>query len=476
MNPSHKELRRVVRVANGQGFWGDDREAPVRQIEGGAIDYLTLDYLAEVTMSIMRRMKDRNPDTGYATDFVPLMERIFPECASRGVTVIANAGGVNPAGCARAVADAAARAGTRARVALVRGDDIADRLEEITSSGHTLSHMENGEPLTTVLDRVRCANVYLGAAPVVEALARLDAQRDASREGAASKAKVVVTGRVADASLTVAPLVHEFGWSMRRFDLLGAATVAGHVLECGAQSTGGNCMHTWWEIPDLAAVGFPIVEAGADGGITVTKHVGSGGRVDRATVTEQILYEIGDPAAYATPDVIADFTGLSLESDGPDRVRVRGAGGRPRPERLKVSIGVASGWRATGTMTYAWPDAALKARAAARLLGRRLDRLGLGFNETRAELVGWDSALGPLAGPPPPDLPEVELRFGVRSESRAAVERFSREIAPLVLTGPPSATGYLGGRPRVQEVIAFWPALIDRDMVEPFVTVDVVEV
>lgn len=458
---------RVVRVANGQGFWGDDREAPVRQVEGGPVDYLVLDYLAEVTMSILQKLRERSPEAGYASDFVPLAKRILPACARRGIVVIANAGGVNPEGCARAVLEAARERGmeSSARVAMVTGDDIMERLDDLMARGHELAHMETGEPLSSARDGVRCANAYLGAAPVVRALERL------GRKGA----RFVVTGRVADASLTVAPLVHEFGWAMDDYRRLGAATVAGHVLECGAQASGGNCMRRWWEVPDLTDVGFPIAEVDADGGIVITKHPGSGGRVSRASVSEQLLYEIGDPTRYVTPDVIADFAELRLEESGADRVRVLGARGSPRPERLKVSIGIASGWRAVGSITYAWPDAALKAEAAARLLNRRLDRLGLDLTETRAELVGWNSTLGPLAGPPPRDLPELQLRFGARARTRAPIERFTREIAPLVLTGPPSATGYLGGRPKVQEIIEYWPALVEREAVEPYVSVEVLE-
>ncbi|HET9947479.1 MAG TPA: acyclic terpene utilization AtuA family protein, partial [Longimicrobiales bacterium] len=240
--------------------------------------------------------------------------------------------------------------------------------------------------------------------------------------------------------------------------------------------TGGNCMARWWEIPNLAEVGFPIVEAEEDGTFVVTKHPGSGGVVSRASVTEQLLYEIADPRAYVGPDVTADFTTIQLAEDGPDRVRVTGATGSAPPVRLKVSVAYAAGWRSVGTLTYAWPDAAAKARAADRVIRARLERLGLRFDETRTELVGWDSVHGPLVGPPPADLPEVQLRIAVRSEDRAMVERFTREIAPLVLTGPPSVTGYATGRPRVDEIVAFWPALIDRSAVEPHVRLDLLRV
>ena len=452
---------RTVRVASGQGFWGDELEAPVRQVEGGPIDYLMLDYLAEVTMSILRKQKAKDPSAGYARDFVQLMERIFPACVEKKIRVVSNAGGVNSAGCTEALIEAGRRAGVsgRASIGLVTGDDLMVRLDALLAGGHELRHMESGRPLAEVRDRVQSANVYLGAAPIVEAL----------RQGA----DVVLTGRAVDAALTYAPLVHEFGWSFDDYDRLAAGVVAGHLNECGAQSTGGNCLADWWTIPDLADVGFPIVEASADGTFVVTKHEGSGGVVNRASVTEQLLYEIGDPTAYMGPDVIADFTSVELEDEGNDRVRVRGVTGRPPPEQLKVSVAYSAGWKSVGTLTYAWPDAAAKARAAARVLSERLARLGLTFAETHVELVGWDSVHGALAGEPPADLPEVQLRFAVRADDRASVERFTREIAPLVLTGPPSVTGYATGRPRVDEIVAFWPALIDRAAVEPHVSVEV---
>ena len=452
--------KRTVRVASGQGFWGDELEASVRQVEGGPIDYLMLDYLAEVTMSILRKQKSKNPSAGYARDFVTLMERILATCVERRIRVVSNAGGVNPEGCAQALIDAGQLAGVagRASVGLVTGDDLMDRLDELLAEGHELRHMESGRPLAEVRASVQSANVYLGAAPIVEAL----------RQGA----DVVLTGRAVDAALTYAPLVHEFGWAFDDYHRMAAGVVAGHLNECGAQSTGGNCMAEWWTIPDLANVGFPIVEASADGSFVVTKHPGSGGIVSRASVSEQLLYEIGDPAAYMGPDVVADFTTVELEEVGPDRVRVSGVTGRPRPERLKVSIAYSAGWKSVGTLTYAWPDAAAKARAAAKILRERLDRLGLVFDEAHVELVGWDSTHGALAGEPPADLPEVQLRVAVRSSGRAPVERFTREIAPLVLTGPPSVTGYATGRPRVDEIVAFWPALIDRSAVEPHVSVE----
>ena len=451
----------VLRVASGQGFWGDDLEAPVRQVEGGPIDYLMLDYLAEVTMSILRKQRERDPEAGYARDFVTLMERIFPTCVKKGIRVVTNAGGVNPRGCARALVAAALRVGVGARVALVTGDDLMDRLDELLAAGHPLANMETGAGLETIRDRVRSANAYLGARPIVEALGH--------------RPHVVVTGRASDAALTYAPMIHELGWSWDDHDRISAGVVAGHINECGAQSTGGNSMPEWWTVPDLAAVGFPIIEADASGDFVVTKHPGSGGRVDPRTVTEQLVYEIGDPARYITPDAVADFTTIQLDEVGPDRVRVRGVKGRPPTDQLKVSVAYTNGWKAVGTLTYTWPDAAAKARAGARVLRERLDRLGLRFEAVRTELVGWDSTHGHLVGEPPADLPEVQLRFGVRSQEQGPVERFTREMVPLVLTGPPSATGYAGARARVQEIMAYWPALIPRALVEAGLAVELLE-
>ena len=453
----------MIRIAGGQGFWGDDPEAPVRQVERGPVDYLVLDYLAEVTMSIMRKQRSRDPSAGYARDFIPLMERIFPACVERGITVVTNAGGVGPEACAQALVEAAARAGVsgRARIGVVTGDDLMGRLDELAADGHPLANMETGEPLAAVRGRVRSANVYLGAGPIVEALR--------------GEPDVIVTGRSTDTALTYAPMIFEFGWAPDDYDLLASGVVAGHINECGAQCTGGNCLAGWWTMPDMADIGFPVIEAHPSGEFIVTKHPGTGGRVSRATVTEQIVYEMGDPETYITPDVIADFTTIRLEEEGEDRVRVHGARGRAPTGSLKVSIAYSAGYKAVGTLVYAWPDAAAKARAADRILRERLDGLGLRFQEIRTELVGWDSTHGHLAGEPPAELPEVQLRVGVRGEERAAVARFTREIAPLILAGPPSVTGFAGGRPRVQEIMAFWPALIHREAVEPFLSVRLVE-
>ncbi len=455
---------RVVRVAAGQGFWGDWPEAPVRQVQGGPIDYLMMDYLAEVTMSIMQKQKSRDPQLGYARDFVPLMERILPDIVKRGIRVTSNAGGVNPRACAEAVRDVARRLGLggKLRIALVTGDDLLPRIDELLQKGHPLTDMDSGRPLSDIRDKVLSANAYLGMAPMVEAL----------RQGA----HVVITGRVTDTGLTLGPLFHEFGWSPDDWDKVAAGTVAGHIIECGAQSSGGNLLRDWRKVKGLANPGFPIVEASADGSFVVTKHPGTGGVVNLASVTEQLVYEMGDPNTYITPDGIADFTSIQLRAAGKDRVRVSGIRGRPRTDMLKVSIAYFYGYKAVGTLVYSWPEAYDKARAADRILRERLKDLGLEFEQILTEYVGVDATHGALSGPPSPDIPEVQLRVGVRARDKASVERFTREIAPLVLTGPPSVTGFAGGRPEVQEVVAYWPALIDRREVEPHVRVEVLDV
>lgn len=450
-------MQRVVRVASGQGFWGDSLEAPRQQATGGPIDYLMLDYLAEVTMSILQKQKERDPNMGYARDFVGAIESVLGPVTERGVRVVANAGGVNPPACAAAVRAAAAKQGKSLRVGVVTGDDLLPRLDELLASGHALENMETGEPLSTIRDRVLSANAYIGSEPIVDAL-RQDAQ-------------IVITGRSTDTALTMAPIRFEYGWGAHDYDRLAAGIVAGHILECGAQCSGGNCLYDWRNIPDLANVGYPIVDAFEDGTFIVTKHANTGGRVSVHTVAEQLVYEMGDPHRYITPDVVADFTTIHLEDEGPDRVRVSGIRGTAPTDQLKVSIAYRAGFKAVGTLVYAWPDALDKAQVADRILRERLDRLGLKFDEVLTEFVGASATHGRLAGATPPDAPEVQLRVGVRGNDRASVERFTREIAPLVLNGPPSVTGFAGGRPKVEEIVAYWPALVDKTVVTPRVEV-----
>lgn len=453
-----------IRIAAGQGFWGDWLEAPWRQVTGGPVDYLMMDYLAEVTMSILQKQKSRDPSLGYARDIVTLMQRLLPVLVERGIKVTTNAGGVNPRGCAAAIAEVARGLGLggKLRIGVVTGDDLLGRVDELLAAGHELQNLDTGRPLRDVRDRLQSVNAYLGAAPVAEAL-----------HGGAD---IVITGRVTDTGLTLAPMVHAFGWAPDDWDLLAAGTVAGHTIECGAQCTGGNCLIDWQRIPDLANIGYPIVEAHPDGIFDVIKHPETGGRISVAGVTEQLVYEMGDPREYITPDCVADFTTIRLRQAGKDRVRFSGIRGRPATDKLKVSAAYSYGYKAVGTLVYAWPDALAKARAADRVLRRRLQDQGLRFEAVLTEFVGAGATHGRLAleAVDEADIPEVQLRIGVRATEREPVERFSREIAPLILNGPPSVTGFAGGRPKPEEIVAYWPALIDKSQVRA--CVDIVQV
>jgi hypothetical protein len=459
-------MNRVVRIGNGQGFWGDSVDAPVELVRGGPLDYLGMDYLAEVTLSIMMRQKLRHPELGYATDFIEFIRRVLPELVGRNVRVITNAGGLNPAACRQKIFEVARELGVRGlRVGIVEGDDLLDRLGALVASGHALQNMETGEPIAPHLPRMTSANAYIGARPVAEALSL--------------GAHIVLCGRITDTALVLGPLVHEYGWAADDWNRLAAGTIAGHILECGAQATGGNFTR-FWEVPDLWNVGYPIAEVSADGSFTVTKHAGTGGLVTVDSVAEQLVYEMGDPRAYITPDVVADFTSIHLAQEGTDRVRVSGVRGGPRTPFLKISASYLAGYKATGQLTVSGPRAIEKARLAADIVWRRLERAGVRFAETEraVELVGAGACLPGILETAEP--PEVVLRLSVRcgceAADRARVERFGKEIAPLVTAGPPGVTGFAGGRPKPQEVVAYWPALLQREVVETGLRVSVEEV
>ena len=447
-------MKEKVRVASGQGFWGDMLSAPVDQVRGGQIDYLMLDYLAEVTMSIMQKQRARNPESGFAGDFVSLMQEILPDCVEKDIKVLSNAGGVNVEGCAEAIKQTAQDLGLsgKVKIGVVTGDDVLPRLQEFLDQGIEINNMDTGESLSTIIDKVQSANVYLGAKPLVEALDK--------------GARIVVGGRLTDTGLTLAPLMHEFGWSFENWDQVATGTIAGHIIECGAQASGGNCQYDWQNIPDLANVGFPIVEAYPNGDFVITKHDGTGGRVNVPAVKEQLLYEMGDPHEYITPDVVADFTTVNVAADGENRVKVFGIKGKPNTDFYKVSIAYTGGWKSVGTLVYSYPDAYEKAKAADKILRARMEKLGLKFDVILTEFVGWNATHGHLSGEPPKDIPEIQLRIGVRGQNKDDVTRFTKEIAPLILTGPPGVTGFAGGRPKVEEIMAYFPALIPKHLIE----------
>jgi hypothetical protein len=456
---------RSIRIGNGQGFWGDNVDAPVELLRGGPIDYIGMDYLAEVTLSIMMRQKLKDPRLGYATDFIGFIRRVLPELKERNVRILTNAGGLNPKACRARIFEVARELGVSGlRVGVVEGDDIYPRLKDLVAAGHPLKNMDTGEPLAPVVDKVMSANAYLGARPVVEALGQ--------------GALIVLCGRVTDTALALAPMIHEFGWAEDDWDRLAAGTIAGHIIECGAQCTGGN-FSRWWEVPDLWNAGYPVVEAKEDGTFIVTKHEGTGGMVTVDTVSEQLLYEMSNPKEYITPDVIADFTSIRLEQEGKDRVRVSGIQGRAKTPFLKISGSWLAGYKTGGQVTISGPRAIEKAKLASEVVWKRLERAGVTFPEEgrSVELVGAGACLPGIfeSAPGGVEPSEVVLRLGVRDPDAAKVQRFGMEIAPLITAGPPGVTGFAGGRPKAQEVVAYWPALLAREEVESRIEVSVEE-
>jgi Acyclic terpene utilisation family protein AtuA len=448
-------MTKPIRIGNAQAFWGDRSDAPAEMLSlEPELDYLTLDYLAEVSLSILANQRDRDPSLGYARDFVEVVRSLAPYWQAGGqCRLISNAGGLNPQSCARACAQALRDAGGPTMpIGIVEGDDVLSILRDPEGKSDSYQNLDSGRPISDVLDRLVTANAYLGAEPIVEALA--------------GGARIVITGRVADPSLTVAPCIHEFGWRWDDHDRIAGATIAGHLIECGAQVTGGISTD-WLSIPDPAHIGFPIVEVSSDGTCVVTKPRGTGGWVNAFTVTEQLLYEIGDPDAYLSPDATVSFLGLQLEDLGDDRVRVTGARGRPAPPTYKVSATYQDGYRAQGMLTIFGRDAWIKAHRCGEIVLDRVREAGFTLREATVECLG--------AGDVAPGIPmpvhrsalrEIVLRIAVADESRQAVERFSRELMPLITAGPPGTTGYAEGRPKVHQVFRYWPCLVERGRVK----------
>lgn len=449
-----------LRVGNGAGFWGDNLDAPYLLARDGRLDVLTLEYLAELTMAILSHMRSKDPTAGYVTDFPELVERLRPTlCEQPGLAIVTNAGGLNPAACASRCARSLAADEWlhRTLIGVVDGDDVLDLIPRWIEEGVDLSHLETGEPIAGIAGRLVAANVYLGAHSIAVGL----------RQGA----RIVVTGRVADASLTLGPAVAHFGWSWDDWRRLAGASTAGHLIECGAQATGG-LWSGWAELPDLAGIGYPIAEIAGDGSFAITKPPGTGGRVSVATVTEQLLYEIDDPACYRTPDVDVDFTGITMAEQGPDRVAVKGASGRPPSDRLKLVGVYRDGWTASGMLAVVGRDAETKARAAGEVVLERVRRAGYRLADSLVECLGAGDVACGVARPASPPT-EIVLRVTVRDPERAGVERFCRELAPLVTAGPPGIAGYAAGRPTPRPAFGYWPALVPRELVEPRVRLDV---
>ncbi len=445
----------MIRIGAGSGFWGDWQEGAKRLVTDGPIDYLVMDYLAELTLSIMALQKAKDPELGYARDFVSLIDELLPELVQKNITVIANAGGVNPAACAKKIREVADRKklGNSVKVALVTGDDLLPELDTLIKT-NSFEHLETGEAFSNVQADIQSANAYIGCGPILEAL----------REGA----NIIVTGRVADPSLFVAPIIYESNIALDDYDRLCLASVAAHCVECGAQVSGGNYLANWRSVPDLANIGYPVIELGDDEAITITKHEGSGGLVSLASVKEQMVYEIGDPKAYLTPDVQADFCSISLKDAGKDRVRIQGGKGKAPTDFYKVSMSYRAGYRVEGNLLYSWPDAYDKAIAAGEVLKERLSqKYSIPDEDFLIETIGANACHGSAASFDQQSLSEVMLRVALRTKEREAAETLSRDIAPLVLNGPPCATGYASGRPKVRQAFAYWPTLLRREDIKP---------
>ena len=447
-------MKDVVRIGNAQAFWGD-RPSAARDLlaQEPGLDYLTMDYLAEVSMSILALQRERDPRLGYPRDFVEVVRQLAEYWASGGrCRLVANAGGLDPAACAAACRAVLEQAGCRPlTIGVVSGDDVLQLLRD--GGADEFRNLDSGEPLAAVRDRLVTANAYMGCAGIVRAL---DAGAD-----------IVITGRVADPSLVVGACVHAFRWTLDDWARLAGATVAGHLLECGTQVTGGIATD-WLDLPDPAHVGFPIAEVDREGRCVITKSPRSGGAVTAATVQEQLIYEIGDPARYVSPDVCVSFLDLAVEEDGADRVRVTGAQGGPRPATLKVSATHRDGFRAAGTLTIVGDRAREKAERCGRIVLERLAEAGWVYRDAIVECLGQGGSV-PVAGivATGADARETVLRIAVEAETRDAVEAFARELMPLVTAGPQGTTGYAEGRPRVHPVFRYWPCLVDAARVEP---------
>ncbi len=447
--------RSIIRIGNASGFWGDDPSALARLLQGPVrLDYLTLDFLAEVSMSILRKQMAQNAERGYAQDFVRMLSPLLPEILQKGSVVVCNAGGLNPHGCAKALCAAAKSQGLSLKVAVVSGDDVLPLLQQPQASQQPLfKSLDSGSSLADVQRRLTSANAYLGARPIAEALRW--------------KPQVVVTGRVIDAGLTLGPLIHEFGWAADDWDRLAAGICAGHLIECGAQVCGGN-FTDFEKVPSYQEIGFPFVECAEDGSFVVCKQPGSGGLVSAQTVKEQLLYEVGDPAAYVVPDCSAVFSEAEVREIGPDRVAVSGVKGKPCTSSYKVSASYEDGYRFTHSLVVSGPNLRKKIAVFSQILrdkfSRACSQAGIQVApELVLEAVG-DSALDPDSSPAI-EPQECLLRISACAAESAALEILRKLVPALILIGPPGVC-VLGGNPAVSQVLGYWPCLIEKGQVE----------
>ena len=445
---------RKLRIGCASGFWGDTPEAIGQLVSKGEINYLVFDYLAEVTMSLMARARAKTPESGYAPDFVKALAPWLPDIKAKGIKVVANAGGVNPRGCSDALAKAAAQAGIDLSIGVVLGDDLLPRADEIRKNGQT--EMFSGVAFP---DDIWSMNAYLGARPIAAAL---DAGAD-----------IVITGRCADSAVALGPLMHEYGWGDDDWDKLSQGSLAGHLIECGPQGTGGN-FTDWQDVPGWDNMGMPIVEVSEDGSFIMTKTPDTGGLVVPGSVGEQMLYEIGDPRAYLLPDVICDWSGVTLEQVGPDQVLVKGGRGLGRTDSYKVSATHADGWRAVSTLTLAAIDAPAKAERVAEAILTRCrrifrDRYMADFRQVSVEVLGAEAAYGANARA---RTREVVLKIGAVHDDRAALNIFAGEIAPMAISTAQGLTGFFAGRPKVQPVVRLFSFLQSKAETPVAVEVD----
>lgn len=455
---------KTVRVGAGLGFYGDSWRPVRASIERGGVKYIGSDHLAELTLAILQKDRQKDPSAGYARDAVPMLAELWPLAARHGVKFVLNAGGLNPEGAREAIAKAFHAKGWKARIAVITGDSVTGRIDELRAAGQTLAHLDTGADLSSVRDRLLFANAYLGAQPIAEALAR--------------GADIVLTGRVADAALFLGPLAFEFGWRWDDWERLAQGLVVGHLLECSGQASGGNfgAAREWESIPDFLNLGYAIAEVSEDGTAVITKAPGTGGRVSFDTVRQQLLYEVHDPHAYYSPDVVLDMGTLELEDQGNDRVKVSNAGGAARTGTLKIVAGYHDGWMGTGVIGYSWPDAYRKCEKSVEIINGLMQERRLAVEETQVEYIGYNSLLGANADPTYRDqLNECFLRMTIRTQDKRVADGFGRNFPWLALSGPPFLGGFHGIQ-GAKELLGLWPALVKRELVESKVAVSVEEV
>lgn len=451
---------KTVRVTSGLGFYGDNWLPVQAAIEHGDVQYVCSDHLAELTLAILQKDRQKDPAAGYARDLLPMMTQLWPAAASRGVKFVLNAGGLNPQAAALALQQLFAAKGWRARVAVMMGDNLLDQIDALQAQGEALMHMDTGAAFDTVRADLVFANVYLGAQPIAKALAL--------------GADIVLTGRVADAALFLGPLIHEFGWAADDWDRLAQGVAVGHLLECSGQGSGGNfgSAGVWQRIPDLSHIGFPIAEINADAQVTLCKAPRTGGRINFHTVRQQLLYEVHNPRCYVTPDVILDMGALELHDLGQDRVQVRGAVGHPAPAQLKLVAGYRNGWMGHAVTGFSWPDALQKAQAVAQAVALQMQEKPLPHDELCVEYLGHNTFLGPHASPASEDhTNEIWLRMAIRTREKKHADAFPRLFPWLALSGPPYMGGF-HGMPPASQLLGLWPALVNRKFIESQVSVD----